>query len=920
MRACLFIILTILTTSGLPAQSVTDINEQILTLYRQKNYEAAIPLAKQAREKARTEYGDTSSMYLTTVESLALLYNFTNRPALSIPLYREAAVLIRRKMGENNERYLSTQISLGMAWSDLENYKEAEPCFSRAKEISLQLYGEKSSEYISSLTDLADLYSKMNQYARSETLFLEAQTLGKTVEGENTTAYANILNGLGILYYSIGQYDKAEKYYLQTMAIRKTEDGENSPAFAAVQNNLAVLYAKKGDYTRAEKLYRNAAETEKKKGDIPASYANTLCNLAIICARTGRYDEAAKMYEEVKGIRKQVFGEYHPRYAATLHEMGALYLRMGAYEKADTLLQQARDKRKTLLGDQHPDYANTLRNLATLYTSTGRYEQAEENLLRSTAIETRYLENIFTILSEKEKENYLANNISLVEANNSLLFLQANKSPALVKNNLELQLLLKALALTQSRRMREQVAASPDSTLRLRFRQWEIIKKNLAVQYSTPLLARKLKTDSLEAAAEKLEKELVRNLSGFDASIQLPVEKLQAQLDKDEAAIEFVSFNFFHKKWTDSVLYVAYIIRKDATDPVFVPLCEEKQLGKYFSASGGAANVKKIYRSDAEDENEQPSISGDSLYALLWKPLMPYLSGIKKISYSPAGLLYKVAFHALPAGNNSLLMDHFELNQYVSLRQRAQPGPAEIQNRSAVLFGDCQFDNMDGQGAATRGWKQLPGTAEEVTQIKKIVEQKKWAVSLYTQTTATEEALKSLSGHSPAILHLATHGFFLQDPEKRKKEGFAADERNVFTIADNPLQRSGIILAGANLAWNGQIPVGNREDGILTAYETAQLDLSGTELVVLSACETALGDVKGNEGVFGLQRAFKIAGAHHMLLSLWKVPDKETAEMMQAFYWYYLDGQPVHAAFHAAQQDMRKKYAPFFWAAFVLIR
>lgn len=919
MRVCLIIIITLLSFTRLPAQSLTELNGRILQLYRQKDYETAIPLARQAIEKAKKEYGDTSSMYVTTLESLALIYTRSNHPYLAIPLYKEAAGVISRTRGEINDRFIFFQTSLAIAWSDLEDYKEAEPCFIRVKEISKQLYGENSNEYITSLTDLAVLYSSMGQYGKSEGFFLLAQNLGKTVQGENSVEYSNTLNGLGILYYNMGQYDKAERLYLQTMAVRKAIRGENNPSFASVQNNLAVLYAKKGDYANAENLYRKAAETEKAKGENSAAYANTLSNLAINCSRTGRYEEAASLLEKVKDIRKQVLGENHPRYAATLNDMGALFLRAGQYEKAASLLQQALAKRKELLGDQHLDYANTLNNLASLYASTGQYEKAEECLLQTTAIRTRYLESVFSILSEKEKENYLANNLSLVETDNSLLYLQAKRSAALTKNNLELQLFLKALALTQTRNMREIISASPDSNLRLAFRRWESLKKTLAAQYSLPLASRTLKTDSLEAKAEKLEKELVRKVAGFDAALEVPVEQLREKLSSKEAAIEFVAFNFFNKKWTDSILYVAYIIRKDVKDPVFIPLCEEKQLGRFFSPAGGAATVKTIYRSEVVDEDEQPAISGDSLYALVWKPLIPYLDGIKKISYSPAGLLHKVAFHALPAGDSTLLMDHFELNQYVSLRQRIFPGQEQRKNRRTVLFGDCRFDNKDLQQPEIRGWKPLPGTAEEIGYIRNIFEQKKLQVSLFTQHAATEEEFKSLSGHSPAILHLATHGFFLSDPEKRKKEGFAADERNVFTIADNPLQRSGIVLAGANLSWNGQPPVADREDGIVTAYETAQMDLSGTELVVLSACETALGDIKGNEGVFGLQRAFKMAGARNMILSLWKVPDAETAEMMKIFYQHYVDGNTIREAFHRAQEEMRKKYKPYYWAAFILL-
>ena len=219
----------------------------------------------------------------------------------------------------------------------------------------------------------------------------------------------------------------------------------------------------------------------------------------------------------------------------------------------------------------------------------------------------------------------------------------------------------------------------------------------------------------------------------------------------------------------------------------------------------------------------------------------------------------------------------------------------------------------------SEAWRTLPGTAEEVKLVDSLFEKNKIPSVVYTQQQATEEKFKSLSGASPTFIHLATHGFFLPDPEKKKREGVSADSRNSFTLANDPLLRSGIILAGANRVWSGLAPVEGREDGVVTAYEISQLDLSTTNLVVLSACETALGDVRGNDGVFGLQRAFKLAGVKNMILSLWSVPDKETAELMCAFYKYYLQGRPIKMAFALAQHDMRVRYKPYFWAAFVLI-
>ncbi|MBI5218458.1 MAG: CHAT domain-containing protein [Bacteroidia bacterium] len=181
---------------------------------------------------------------------------------------------------------------------------------------------------------------------------------------------------------------------------------------------------------------------------------------------------------------------------------------------------------------------------------------------------------------------------------------------------------------------------------------------------------------------------------------------------------------------------------------------------------------------------------------------------------------------------------------------------------------------------------------------------------------------------------MATHGFFYPEPEAIKKEeekkkevsetplafrggtnGFGVWQ---FVMNKNPLMRSGLVFAGANNVWN-QKYVGEGEDGVLTAQEVTQLDLQKTQLVVLSACETGLGDIKGSEGVYGLQRAFKMAGVKFLIMSLWQVPDKETSEFMTKFYDKLLTTKDIRKSFNETQSEMRKKYDPYYWAVFVLI-
>jgi CHAT domain-containing protein len=428
--------------------------------------------------------------------------------------------------------------------------------------------------------------------------------------------------------------------------------------------------------------------------------------------------------------------------------------------------------------------------------------------------------------------------------------------------------------------------------------------------------------------------------------MQVTVHEVQKTLQPEEAAIEFVRFQLFNKKWTDSIIYAAYILRKTDSVPVFVPLCEEKQLQQIFDSAGKTATsmAGSLYRGVKIDVNNNGGILGKKLFQLIWQPLEPYLKGIKMIDYSPAGKIYSIALHALPVDSFHVLMDNYQLQQYTSTRELALRGnghqtPAP---NSILLFGDASF-TMDSlqlvqqktnstdtigvkssiyipgsRGGGNNTWNNLPGTAVEVGKIKQLFDQHKIAAKSFTQAEATEEKMKTLSGNSPQVLHIATHGFFLPDPGiKKGKSG--NEQGNTYTLANDPLLRSGLMFAGCNYAWSGKTPIDGVEDGIATAYEISQLNLSKTELVVLSACETALGDVKGSEGVFGLQRAFKMAGVKKMIVSLWQVPDKETAELMTSFYSNWLDGKSIAESFYDAQADMRKKYLPYYWAAFVLV-
>jgi CHAT domain-containing protein len=382
--------------------------------------------------------------------------------------------------------------------------------------------------------------------------------------------------------------------------------------------------------------------------------------------------------------------------------------------------------------------------------------------------------------------------------------------------------------------------------------------------------------------------------------------------------------------------------------PAWIPLFEEGRLAEILSRAEG--------QHSSEQARILYEIFGAELYAAIWQPLEAALAGVKTVYYSPSGLLHKIAFNALPA-DSGRLADQYDLNLVSSTREVVYfaKNNAEAAPVAAVVYGGIDYDTEAGlmrlaaqemlkdgveiaatpdtavaavlSAERTRGarggvWSPLPATRIEARSIQGYLRESRVAAALFEDSYGNEESFKQLDGAKTALIHLATHGFFLTDLERdyEEEERMRQMGEMVPKVRDNPLLRSGLVLSGGNHAWTGA-PVEGVEDGILTADEIARLNLVGARLVILSACQTALGDVNNSEGVFGLQRAFKLAGVESLIMSLWEVDDNATAKLMNAFYGEWLiKGKSKQAAFKEAQRQVRVEYpAPYYWAAFVMM-
>ncbi|MCB0534207.1 MAG: tetratricopeptide repeat protein [Saprospiraceae bacterium] len=890
--------------------------------------------------------------YAQTLHNLGLLYSKLNNYQKSEAYYLEALSIREKVLGKENLDYSWSLLGLGNLYNDFGQYEKAEGYFLETLSTQEKILGKKSVDYAHTLTNLGILCVSIGQYEKAEGYYLEAGAILEALLGRDHPDYAYIQNNLGVLYMEIGQFEKAEGYYLEAKAIWEKTLGKEHPNYAASLNNLGNLYRQTGQFEKAEEYLLEAKTIwEKILGKKHPNYATSLNNLGTLYWQTDQFGKAEGFFLEAKTIQENNLGKEHPNYATSLNNLGTLYWQTGQFEEAESFYLEAKTIREKAQSKEHPIYALYLYNLANLYREMGRYQKAETFCLELAAVNKRLLEKSLHHLSEQELYNYLT---TFSKSQNLILSFtlctgNCNLGPTCFDNSL----FYKGFLLNAANQVKH--LALSDSASTEKYNLLKGRRRRLATLYALPIAERDstLVVD-LESKANDLEKDLARTVVGFgEAMQQVNWQDVQAALKPGEAAIEFVHYRYHEKEASDSTMYAALVLRPGDAQPLFISLFEEKQLDSLLKTQGGrrADYVNDLYTMPERGVKPlgQPQ---KSLYELLWHPLEDQLAETKTIYFSPSGLLHRLNLGAIPINDEVSLADRFHLVELNSTRQLVIPAKVNVADQDAVLYGGILYD-MDStaiaaanQGynsdlVATRGelafsysdstnrggtWTYLKSTAKEADKIETILVGAGIKTNTRKGFAATEESFKILGKNkpSPRILHLATHGFFFPDPQTEAPSlgrGLGEAESS-FKISDHPMIRSGLILAGGNQAWQTGKPLHpGMEDGILTAYEISQMNLSNTELVVLSACETGLGDIQGNEGVYGLQRAFKIAGAKYLIMSLWQVPDQETSVFMETFYRHWIEGKmTIPDAFRRTQQEMRERFInPYQWAGFVLV-
>ncbi len=895
---------------------------------------------KDLREKV---LGKEHPDYAQSLGNLAVLYWRIGEYEKAEPLYLEALSIIGKSLGKKHPFYIYYLNNLSSLYLAMGQYEKAEPLYLECKAVREQILGREHPDYAASLNNLAVLYRVLGQYEKAEPLLLESQSIREKIIGKEHPDYAQSLNNLAILYRVMGQYEKAERLYLEAKAINEKALGKEHPDYALSLNNLASLYINKGQYEKAEALYLEAkAIWEKVVGKDHPDYVATLNNLASLYMDKGQYEKAEALFLEAKDIREKVLGKEHPDYASSLKNLASLYGNIGQYVKAEPLYLEAKAIWEKVVGKDHPDYAECLNDLAVLYQDVGQFNKATPCFLELSTVNKRLLEKAMGHLSENELNNFIR--LFSERQERTLYFAQVSRGQNLAPACYDNSLFYKGFLLNAANRIKHM--AMTDSSSKKKYDLLKSLERRLANEYSKPISERK-GVEELEDKANTLEKDLARTVAGFgEAMRQVSWKEVQTSLKEGEAAIEYVHYKYHDKKATDSTMYAALILRKEMSAPVFIPLFEQRSLDSLLKSQNErkADYVNHLYTlSDRGAQTvNQPE---KTLYELLWKPLAKELEGVRTVYYSPSGLLHRLNLGAIPINPEETLADRYNFMGMNSTRQLVIPSTTPSAGNEVVLYGGLRYEadtteNIVEPTLASRSrgelsfgivdstlrgdnWNYLPGTEKEVKTISQIISGAGMHPVLKIDQKGNEAEFKKIGSESssPRILHIATHGYFFPDVANNKFRNQNNANESVFKMSEHPMLRSGLILSSGNAGWKGEKRLDGKEDGVLTAYEISQMNLSNTELVVLSACETGLGDIQGNEGVYGLQRAFKIAGVKYIIMSLWQVPDKQTSMLMTTFYKKWLeDKMTIPDAFHAAQKELRELgFDPYQWAGFVLI-
>ena len=854
-----------------------NINLAIETLSKSKNESLVIHHAKALETKARLlglqAYYDEARAAIQKAEKLR------GKSDLTSGIYA-----------------VNTIDELARLYIAMGKYAKTEKLLAKSLEEKNKKYGSESRKLIDPLTELGRLHYIKGTFTEAEKILQEALQLAVAAYGDSSTKTTSVRLLLAGVYTEIGDLKKARMLTQKALTIRKTRFGPSHIEVARAYAQLAgIRLLLKEDLDETEAMLKTAQQISTEKlGPGNPLYAEVIQRLAALYIRQNQFQKAHNLLKEAGRIWVDKTGKRNNLNAAVIASLtGDIYYRQLQYDEARGHYQEARKRYEKIFNKKHPAYVKLLSKLSKVHYMTGNLRQAK-NLMEGALLNYRdYIRDYFPALSEKQKHQYWYTIKDDFEYFNTL----ALRHPDLIGKMYDNALMSKALLLNSSIKIRQRIMTSGDETLKMKYDEWVDLKEVQASILS--MSPEQIESDGIdvllvEQQIEATEKYLSEKSTLFANKVEnanIGWKDIRNALDDNEVAVEMVRFRYFDGVLTDSVIYALLVIQKDMKNtPEAIFLNNGKALeSRYFNF------YRNALKFDLKDTYS---------YENFWRPVKDRLGTAATIYLSPDGVYNQINLETIPTPRDGYVIDEANIvvvrntkELYFRKKLNTETAPA---GNTAFILGNPAF--YEAAGNSHRVITPLPASEKEIENISELLRDKGYTFDAYLHHEATEPVVKSTQ--SPKIFHVATHGFF-EAPQQ---------------VTQNPLLRSGILLANSGDILKQATFQYNQQDGILTAFEAMNLNLDQTELVVLSACETGLGQVESGEGVYGLQRAFLQAGAKSLIMSLFKVRDDATQQLMTSFYQKWLVSGNKRAAFLAAKKEIRNQYPnPLDWGAFVMI-
>ncbi len=773
------------------------LGQQVINLYQQGKYNQAIPLAERALAIRKKYLGNNHPDVGISLNNLALLYKSVGRHTEAEPLYLEDLDISKKQLGDNHPRVATALNNLALLYEFQGRYREAEPFFHQALDILEQNFKEDHSRVADVVNNLAKLYYSQGRYREAKLFFQKALTIFKQNFGDTDFRVAISLNNLTSLYHVQRKYQKAEFFYDRALDILEQNFEDNDLRVATALNNLAVIYRVQEKYKKAEFFYDRALD-----------------------------------------ILEQNFGNNHPSLAFSRNNLALLYRTQGEYKKAEFLYEQALEQN---FGNNHPSLAIFLKNQALLYYAENNINQTLESFTKSVKIEEHNLFQNLIVGSESQKRDYIATisgttndiiSVNLQSASNNSTATRLALNTILQRKGRILDVLTNSHQI-----LRQQIngSTSRDFTLLISLltRYSNLIFQKPENIKSVDIYRQQL--NDLDRQIKKLEDQLSRRSAIFsNLSETITIEKVQKLIPPNSVLVELVHYQPFSSKSTidegySRPHYAVYVLRSEG-QPQAIDLGEAEPIDraveefhKHLCTTVEPTPESIKFCIDNLPEAQVKS-SAQKLEQMVMQPVRQLLGDTKNILLSPDGKLNLVPFEALVNENNQYLVENYNFTYLTSGRDLIRLQQKSPSEKLPLVIADPLYnleDNLVTSNLPQRSieniselfsrnsFPRLEATAKEAQEIQSLLNLPTERIKLQNQASETE--LKQVE--SPHLLHIATHGFFLDKPSSNQAS------QNKITI-DNPLFRSGLVLAGVE-SRPSEVKEGN--DGVFTAYEATLL-------------------------------------------------------------------------------------------------